>query len=68
MNLLMAEVESGCFIGEMILIWEVNKLAIDKVYTPVSPLMGAKAPFKTFQKSSQKFQKIIELKDSKVIE
>ena len=33
----------GCFIGEMILIWEGNKLAVDKVYTPVSPLIGSEA-------------------------
>ena len=30
----------GCFIGEMILIWEGNKLAVDKVYTPVCPLIS----------------------------
>ena len=31
-------------IGEMIFIWEGNKLAVDKVCTSVSPLIGSEAP------------------------
>ena len=36
----------GWFFGEMMLIWERNKLALKRdTHKPVSPLMGSEAPY-----------------------